>query len=79
MAVSHIVIITWKPIRNVVAYIHAVENYSAIKKQWNNSFCNNMDGPRDYHSVGLPGLGLAGGRDLGFGFREMVGFPAPIR
>ena len=33
MAVSHIVIITWKPIRNVVAYIHAVENYSAIKKQ----------------------------------------------
>ena len=29
-------------------------------------------------SVGLPGLGLAGSRDLGFGFREMVGFPAPI-
>ena len=29
--------------------------------------------------MGLPGLGLAGGRDLGFGFREMVGFPAPIR
>ena len=27
--------------------------------------------------VGLPGLGLAGSRDLGFGFREMVGFPAP--
>ena len=27
---------------------------------------------------GAAGLGLAGGRDLGFGFREMVGFPAPI-
>ena len=27
---------------------------------------------------GLPGLGLAGGGDLGFGFREMVGFPVPI-
>ena len=27
--------------------------------------------------MGLPGLGLAGGRDLGFGFSEMVGFPAP--
>ena len=23
-------------------------------------------------------VGLAGGRDLGFGFHEMVGFPAPI-
>ena len=31
-----------------------------------------------FYYVGLPGLGLAGGRDLGFGFREMVGFPAPI-
>ena len=50
MAVSHIMIIIWKPIRNVVAYIRAVENYSAIKKQWNNSFCSNMEGPRDYHS-----------------------------
>ena len=30
-----------------------------------------------FYYVGLPGLGLAGGRDLGFGFREMVGFPAP--
>ena len=31
-----------------------------------------------FYYVGLPGLGLAGGRDVGFGFREMVGFPAPI-
>ena len=30
-----------------------------------------------FYFAGLPGLGLAGGRDLGFGFREMVGFPAP--
>ena len=21
----------------------------AIKKEWNNSICSNMDGPRDYH------------------------------
>ena len=47
---SHIISITWKSIRNLVAYIRVVENYSAIKKQWNNSFCSNMDGPRDYHS-----------------------------
>ena len=24
--------------------------YSAIKKEWNDAICNNMDGPRDYHS-----------------------------
>ena len=30
-----------------------------------------------FYYVGLLGLGLAGGQDLGFGFREMVGFPAP--
>ena len=29
-----------------------------------------------YYYVGLPGL--AGSWDLGFGFREMVGFPTPI-
>ena len=23
---------------------------SAIKKEWNNAICSNMDGPRDYHS-----------------------------
>ena len=32
-----------------------------------------------FYYVGLPGLGLAGSRDLGFGFREMVGFPAPSK
>ena len=26
---------------------------------------------------GAAGAGLAGGKDLGFGLREMVGFPAP--
>ena len=25
-------------------------NYSAIKKQWNNAICSNIDGPRDYHA-----------------------------
>ena len=25
-------------------------NYSAIKKQWNNAICGNIDGPRDYHA-----------------------------
>ena len=33
---------------------------------------------KKFYYVGLPGLGLAGGQDLGFGFRGMVGFPAPI-
>ena len=27
-----------------------MEYYSAIKKQWDNALCNNMDGPRDYHT-----------------------------
>ena len=31
-------------------HIYTVEYYSAIKKEWNNVICNNMDGPRDYHS-----------------------------
>ena len=26
-----------------------MEYYSAIKKEWNNAICSNMDGPRDYH------------------------------
>ena len=26
------------------------EYYSAIKKEWNNTTCSNMDGPRDYHN-----------------------------
>ena len=25
-----------------------MEYYSAIKKEWNNAICSNMDGPRDY-------------------------------
>ena len=31
-------------------YIYTMEYYSAIKKERNNTFCSNMDGPRDYHS-----------------------------
>ena len=27
-----------------------MEYYSALKKEWNNAICNNMDGPRDYHT-----------------------------
>ena len=30
--------------------IYTMEYYSAIKKQWNNAICSNMDGPRDYHT-----------------------------
>ena len=26
------------------------EYYSAIKKEWNNAICSNMNGPRDYHT-----------------------------
>jgi len=31
-------------------YMYTIEYYSAIKKQWINAICNNMDGPRDYHT-----------------------------
>ena len=31
-------------------YIYTMEYYSAIKKEWNNTICSNMDGPRDYHT-----------------------------
>ena len=31
-------------------YIYIIENYSAIKKEWNNVICSNMDATRDYHS-----------------------------
>ena len=31
-------------------YMCSTEYYSAIKKEWNNAICSNMDGPRDYHS-----------------------------
>ena len=27
-----------------------MEYYSAIKKEWNNAICSNMDGPRGYHT-----------------------------
>ena len=27
-----------------------MEYYSAIKKEWNNAICSNMDGPRDCHT-----------------------------
>ena len=27
-----------------------MEYYSAIKKEWNNAICSNMDGLRDYHT-----------------------------
>ena len=30
-----------------MGYIHRLECYSAIKKEWNNVICSNMDGPRD--------------------------------
>ena len=33
-----------------VVYIYTMEYYSAIKKQWNNAICSNMDGPRDYYT-----------------------------
>ena len=31
-------------------YIYTMEYYSALKKEWNNAICRNMDGPRDYHT-----------------------------
>ena len=31
-------------------YIHTMEYYSAIKKEWNNTIWGNMDGPRYYHT-----------------------------
>ena len=33
-----------------MVYIYTVEYSSAIKKEWNNAICHNMDGPRDYHT-----------------------------
>ena len=30
--------------------IYTMEYYSAIKKEWNNTICSNMDRPRDYHT-----------------------------
>ena len=31
-------------------YIYTMEYYSAIKKEWNNAICSNMDATRDYHT-----------------------------
>ena len=31
-------------------YKYTMEYYSNHKKEWNNAICNNMDGPRDYHT-----------------------------
>ena len=31
-------------------YIYAMQYYLAIKKEWNNAICSNMDGSRDYHT-----------------------------
>ena len=33
-----------------MCYVYTMEYYSAIKKEWNNAICSNMDGPRDYHT-----------------------------
>ena len=33
-----------------MVYIYAMQYYSAIKKEWYNAICSNMDGPRDYHT-----------------------------
>ena len=30
--------------------IYIMDYYSAIKKEWNNAICSNMDGLRDCHS-----------------------------
>ena len=31
-------------------YIYTMEYYSAMKKEWNNVICSNMDATRDYQS-----------------------------
>ena len=33
-----------------ICYIHTMEYYSAIKKEWNNAIYRNMDGSEDYHT-----------------------------
>ena len=34
----------------IYTYIYIMEYYSAIKKEWNNAICSNIDGPGDYHT-----------------------------
>ena len=29
-------------------FIYTMKYYSAVKKEWSNAICSNMDGPRDY-------------------------------
>ena len=36
--------------REDVVHIYTMAYYSAIKKEWNNATCSNMDGPRDYYT-----------------------------
>ena len=31
-------------------YTYTVKYYSVTNKEWNNVICNNLDGPRDYHT-----------------------------
>ena len=31
-------------------YIYTMEHYSAIKKEWNNAICSNLDGPGYYYT-----------------------------
>ena len=31
-------------------YTHTMDYFSAIKKEWNNAICSNIDGPRDCHT-----------------------------
>ena len=33
-----------------VVNIYTMEYYPAIKKEWNNTVCSYLDGPRDYHT-----------------------------
>ena len=49
---------TWKQLKcssadewmKKIWYIYTMEYYSAIKKEWNNAICNNVNGPRGYHT-----------------------------
>ena len=34
----------------IYIYIYIIEYYSAIKKEWTNAICSNMEGARDYHT-----------------------------
>ena len=33
-----------------VVYVYTMGYYSAIKKEWNDAICSNMDGPKNYHT-----------------------------